>query len=847
MNIKREFLYNEQKHIPIQLLKTNYGITEVNPSFDSNTEVVESRSIEIKFPQDSSSIAMVLDNSTSPEEITEVRSAPPGTSSVNITIKDGKTYSVYIISKEYKDGFIKGDHTVGTDVPSSDRLQITYDDATQQIYLFEDGAMEKSAGRDETDVQQWFGYDGYYEGALIWSPPTIGDVELGLENYWLIVEQNVLGDLDALIKNLDLPSTSQNLTTKEQTVRSYQLISAITDFMNDKRQNYDNSVEEGKLDSVWSFLNSWLPGTDDIRSDTYYIENDDELEALGTDVDNLGVMSDYIHVSHQGWLAGGQEQTQWMTWLTMYMTQGRTFNGRDPSTMLDPQFVDGGETLGKLTGFVYGLDQVYDDGEPWSQLASAGNKIRSFKEEYESLIESLDNLGIPTTINELGSAGWWEDLNTDAKSRYENFIGWLEDKVDSNLNGIAIAGETVWPQPSGSTYTDIVFDIVPPREDPLPPVILFGVRTSEAITFTWQDISGGTVNIRRAHCIDDLDGYASPAPWVNVYTDENIGEEDLDYYYGVSSQYEDGTTSEEVVFHFPSNLTQQEEDDDNRVVGFPQTQEAILQNIRFLKDLINSVDENLWTAYNSSSALMLASMIKLREDLNLNPETNTIVNITNSTIDNSEVEVLWKMVGNNEWQTLETSLTDVGENVKMVDISTTDFSTVGKYIVLVRPKKIQANISDTSGNFVIVENDLNLYTNDNYFYGYNSQIYTPQGDIQGNQKVVAKSRYNASKQYLELSPILDGLVDIGAGMKIELWSNAFIPTMIEVDIVEHNALTLSYSMYGRKELNTDTGLCTIYDYAGNVYKVLSLGTYSNATSGHAVVEYRTPEDETDNY
>jgi len=71
--------------------------------------------------------------------------------------------------------------------------------------------------------------------------------------------------------------------------------------------------------------------------------------------------------------------------------------------------------------------------------------------------------------------------------------------------------------------------------------------------------------------------------------------------------------------------------------------------------------------------------------------------------------------------------------------------------------------------------------------------------------------------------------------------------MIEVDIVEHNATTLSYSLYGPKEFNTNTGMCTLWDYAGNVYKQLSLGRYSNNETNGNIIEYRTPLDGTGKY
>ena len=150
MNIKREFLYNEEKLIPIQLISTNYGSAEVDPSIGGEV-VLRSREVEVKFPIASSNVIMVINDGG---EIVEVKSAPPGTSTVSISVTEGDSFFLYVISKEYEDGFIKGDHTVGGDPSSSDRLVLTYADATQQIFLDEDGAMVESRGRDTRDETQ---------------------------------------------------------------------------------------------------------------------------------------------------------------------------------------------------------------------------------------------------------------------------------------------------------------------------------------------------------------------------------------------------------------------------------------------------------------------------------------------------------------------------------------------------------------------------------------------------------------------------------------------------------------------------------------------------------------------
>jgi len=108
----------------------------------------------------------------------------------------------------------------------------------------------------------------------------------------------------------------------------------------------------------------------------------------------------------------------------------------------------------------------------------------------------------------------------------------------------------------------------------------------------------------------------------------------------------------------------------------------------------------------------------------------------------------------------------------------------------------------------------------------------------GDPKVVVGSYYKDSEQRLQVSPNIEG--QINSGSKIYLWSSSFVPVMVEVDIVEHNSLTLSYADYGKKELNTATGLCTIYDHNGNIYKQFSYGKILNQSTGFDLIEYRDP-------
>ena len=188
----------------------------------------------------------------------------------------------------------------------------------------------------------------------------------------------------------------------------------------------------------------------------------------------------------------------------------------------------------------------------------------------------------------------------------------------------------------------------------------------------------------------------------------------------------------------------------------------------------------------------------------------------------------------------------MGDGVFILNLNSSVFNTPGKYIFSIRPKKITANIYSATTGYMVVRDELNDYADRNALYGYNAQVYDQNGHLKGDQKIVTDYRWHASNAYIKASPVVVDS-EIGENDKLELWANSFMPALIEIDIVEHNALTLSYAAYAKKELNTATGLCIIYDHNGNEYKRLSFGRHSNAGTGGAIIEYRTPEDDTDGY
>lgn len=60
------------------------------------------------------------------------------------------------------------------------------------------------------------------------------------------------------------------------------------------------------------------------------------------------------------------------------------------------------------------------------------------------------------------------------------------------------------------------------------------------------------------------------------------------------------------------------------------------------------------------------------------------------------------------------------------------------------------------------------------------------------------------------------------GQKIVLTNTYVNPTSIEIEMVEHDATTLSYALYGNQSKAVAEGIYTIYDYNNNIYKQYNL-------------------------
>jgi len=92
-------------------------------------------------------------------------------------------------------------------------------------------------------------------------------------------------------------------------------------------------------------------------------------------------------------------------------------------------------------------------------------------------------------------------------------------------------------------------------------------------------------------------------------------------------------------------------------------------------------------------------------------------------------------------------------------------------------------------------------------------------DPSGNQLFITLTPDEASLITNEIS------ADLGkSGQKILLSNTFFDPVMIEVEMVDQSIKTLSYALYGQSTRDLETGVYSIFDELGNLYKQYNLLT-----------------------
>ena len=232
------------------------------------------------------------------------------------------------------------------------------------------------------------------------------------------------------------------------------------------------------------------------------------------------------------------------------------------------------------------------------------------------------------------------------------------------------------------------------------------------------------------------------------------------------------------------------------------------------------------------------------------------------TLGETQFQPLFNSVTNNEFRKMFG-----GDGGYRLRLPASVFNKLGFYTILIRPKVFQTQIVDCS--FVITNNDQELqiskkgivipklqFQSTGSLIGYQVEYFDDNDNkIKNFHRIITSSDLvsvnpnnnttnassttyvldpNGNQLFITLTPDEASLItntisaDLGkAGQKILLSNTFFDPVMIEVEMVDHDVKTLSYALYGNSSRDLGTGVYTIYDENGNLYKQYNLLTQKN--------------------
>lgn len=222
-----------------------------------------------------------------------------------------------------------------------------------------------------------------------------------------------------------------------------------------------------------------------------------------------------------------------------------------------------------------------------------------------------------------------------------------------------------------------------------------------------------------------------------------------------------------------------------------------------------------------------------------------------------------------------------------------DFSQIGFYNIYVRPKQIRTTITDCGilsslpsvrglvidltnvndddrnkftpqglvGYRIEYSNPINNQKIPNLFRLVTSSFYCTPVVSNVTNSIQKSIRYQYSNTptnfiFLTVTPSSapsnkpNSIPFIGQpGQKIILTNTFFTPTMIEVEIVEHDDSTLAYALYGNQTKAMSSGIYTIYGKNNEIYKQYNLYEVKDQFNEtlYEVREERTEIDETLNF
>lgn len=892
-NLKREFQKDDlNKLVPIQLLTTVNASSPVETNLGALIQEGNTKKLKVTFPSDSSAMAFLVGSN----RVEDVKISPPGFTEVSFDVPMGSKYQIYVVSKEYEDGFVYladgSQYRVRNDIPQGgESFEFEIEDQDTTVDLNRSESLKLAV--DPTDQTQWYNYSSHYAGGLIWQYSE--SVDINSDNKYLIYKLDILNHINSLAYTEEV-GLVENPTERWQAVRALKVLHDTYNYL--KSPQVQSTLD--KYDKIRDLYNSM---NEFIRSIT-----DDKLDL---EIGNDGYKMLY-YWAEKRYFADGIHIEPTRHW----------FNNNGGSVQQDDYDLYYGSIRNKIAAksmrdwkIKYGATEIYAAMDSITKQAQPfdydDERIQTLIKymydstgEYAQMDEFFDRYDIPhsTVIRDNGGKIPQEPYKSEGDSVFFSYIlgkaslilgdmiSFIRDEIEQTEELMSALGDFIFkPQSTGEAGEEEILehpekvnraynilteikdyallngltslsDIDPEGTDPT--IGLDDVdRAIDGLNEIKKDINGSSTNIEHLPTIiTDLSRartYNNAILNVMRYR-QNITIDEYNSYrqFIAGLLPPDAMQSFAKVYDYYVNLVGDVEQVGGSQDGTPPlAHEATLQNIRFLKNQLTEINNNVWSSVNGANSVMVGAIHRIEQELFSQGVNYTQTNLTNPFISESDVDVYYSMVGSDKpiptWTKLNAAPTIIADQ-GIIMLNLNELKDVGKYLVSIRPKKLKLlpinNTDSELGTIVLASvskigvDGLTIYNNtttSNAYKSWNIQITNQNGSPIGPQRIIVASEKYSDGYVLQVSP-KDNLPRLDEKTNYcSIWSNKFEPIMIDLDIVEHNNLTLSYSMYGEREFNKDTGLVRLYDYNGNEYKTLSYGTEDTPTSG-GLVEYRRP-------
>lgn len=729
-------------------------------------------------------------------QVVDIESAPPGSNGVSFVVSQNQVYYLYILSDRHEDGYLRLNEENRFElVPAGDfNLNEYYKiewDGNNDIVL---------AGISLTEnvsEDQWYKYDGVYDGPILWQDPTLY-LPTDDDNRYLIAQKEYL------------EAIAYSLT------------------------NESGSFSDSALDS--------------------YIAN------LATWVDNPSFNEARPRI--------GPERAPIKT--TIQAAEGLYAAARLHDSYRDDP---------NLTRSPNGLALIED----FSGLVGDGNEFTRNLLAFPYAQKFRDVPSAPQTRSVINAAAKMGALYEMIWLPYTREYG--ETNIESVPSERAISN-----LPFSNIFASIVSDITPPSPDSQP---TFEARSLLRNTRAkiYQPDGGGSLNEESTQFIledggyEILDALKRLVPWeIGTNEEENaLALEVVEYFRGVHSelaQYVEGTNFDDLIGGVFLPVTRAYTDyvtwkedalrsayaaarevqsrlrDTNDLItqlGSDVFRESVqttdpvrlshegtLQNIRFLRSLLEAFKEDTWTQGTNFNSFIVERLDRFASEITqIVGRANTIASVTDALVSPNDVEVLVRPDGG-DWVEVG-AVHSVGNNVLEIDLSTA-LTDVGGYTVLVRPASQTIRIQDVRAFSTVVTPDLQDEKSENYYFGYNIQFFEPGQNLRplGEPRMIVSSVFRVGAHELLVSPNIYNKQDFAEDTFARIWPSSFIPLIAHIDVTEHNIETLSYAHYGKREFNTNTGVLTLFKPDGTIYRQWTVGERATAEEGFDPIEFREP-------